>query len=156
MPKKTYTQINSVTLAASSSSVVFSSIPQNFRDLVLVGNGQKSANGAIRIELNGDSGNLSMIQVYGYSGGSGTVVNSTGRMADTSNFGIYNFKTEIMDYSASDKHKNYLSRSGDAGWEVDMFTGRWANTSPVTSLRVFPNDGTFNSGHTFTIYGIEA
>jgi hypothetical protein len=30
----------------------------------------------------------------------------------------------------------------------------WRSTSAITSILIFPNTGTFNSGMTFTVYGI--
>ncbi len=64
---------------------------------------------------------------------------------------------QIMDYSATDKHKTVLVRVGNVGnSEVGANAGRWASTAAITSVRVAPNDGTFSSGSTFNLYGIVA
>jgi hypothetical protein len=160
MPKKTYTQINSVTLAASASSVTFSSIPQNFRDLVLVIDAKASGNYAFLGRFNGDTGtNYSRVRV----GGTGSTTYST---VDTANhFRLTSSTTDvdgmriaqIMDYSATDKHKTVLVRDSVAGNNVAATANRWANTVAVTSVSATVDlGGTFLSGATFTLYGIEA
>jgi hypothetical protein len=61
-----------------------------------------------------------------------------------------------MDFSATDKHKTFLSRNGQAAGLVIATAGRWANTSAVTSMSVNINSGTFSTGHTFNLYGVIA
>jgi hypothetical protein len=60
----------------------------------------------------------------------------------------------IMDYSATDKHKTFLSRSNDPE-TVQSFAGRWGSTAAVNAIKVL-NQVThnFNSGTTFSLYGI--
>jgi hypothetical protein len=159
MPKKTYTQINSITLAASTSSVTFSSIPQNFRDLVLVANFTGSAAVEdVDIALNGDTGaNYTRVAMYGNSGATSSFSGTSRSVA-----GIYgsNRSTTIlnlMDYSATDKHKAILNRFSNAGIsEVVAYAHRWANTASINSLAIAARTGTFSSGSTFILYGIEA
>jgi hypothetical protein len=63
---------------------------------------------------------------------------------------------QAMDYSATNKHKTFLIRSGDKD-EVWALAGRWASTSAITSLRILDTGGqTFDSGSTFTIFGVIA
>jgi hypothetical protein len=59
-----------------------------------------------------------------------------------------------MDYSATDKHKTGLHRYGIPSDSVLTTATRWASTSAVTSLLVFPRTGSFNIGSTFNLYGI--
>jgi hypothetical protein len=167
MPKKTYTQINRVTLAAASASVIFSSIPQNFRDLILVSNQEVSGSFGLGIRFNGDSGS-SYPQVMirnsanSVSSGSETGVQFYGswgsQTANTRYLSIF----QIMDYSATDKHKSTLLRNGytdanNGAQCVEAFAGRWANTSAVSSINVFATSSSgFSTGSTFTLYGIEA
>ena len=65
---------------------------------------------------------------------------------------------QFMDYSATDKHKTTLDRyqttrdNGDS--EVGMIAGRWASTSAITSISLFPNSSTLKAGTTASLYGI--
>jgi hypothetical protein len=162
MPKKTYTQINSVTLAAASASVTFGSIPQNFTDLIVIVQSGGGTN--FRIALNGDTNNanFSGVQMSGFSGGAQSSV-LTGTEARLLNY--YGFMeagnlntsyiTQIIDYCSTDKHKTYLSRSNNPANGVSAVAGRWANTSAITSVSLI-SEGTLLVGSTFALYGIEA
>jgi hypothetical protein len=159
MPKKTYTQINSVTLASASSSVTFSSIPQNFRDLILVLDGTPTANSIVNFRYNGDSGaNYNRVGMEG----DGTTPSSYFGTGATSlrviawRTGRSNAIHQIMDYSATDKHKTSISRGNPTDVAVQAAAGRWANTSAITSIAVTLDANQFATGSTFTLYGIEA
>lgn len=160
MPKKTYTQINSVTLAAASSSVTFGSIPQNFRDLIVIGTMLTSAQPqAVRLQFNGDSGsNYPFVEAYGTGSsavnGSGTTVGAPASYY-TSLSGT-NFICNIMDYSATDKHTTVLARGNDSAFRVAMTAARWSNTQAVNQVRIVSSNTNFNAGSIFTLYGIEA
>jgi hypothetical protein len=62
-----------------------------------------------------------------------------------------------MDYSATDKHKTVLARHNNSAGEVSMSAGRWASNTAINSisLKVLPS-GSFNSGATFSLYGVIA
>jgi hypothetical protein len=60
----------------------------------------------------------------------------------------------LMDYSATDKHKTAIVRSGNNTEGVEATASRWANTAAVTSWQIFVNVGGFASGFTFSLYGI--
>jgi len=154
MPKKTYTQINSVTLAASSASVTFSGIPQNYRDLVLVFVGTSSSDENLTPTINGSSSDFSWVQMTSAPTSNSGTNNSIGRVAGSSQtFGTLQF----MDYSATDKHKTFLVRTNVTGTEVRQLAARWAQTTAITSIGLAIRTGfTWNSGSTFTLYGIEA
>lgn len=163
MPKKTYTQINSVTLATASSSVTFGSIPQNFRDLVLIVNATNTvgANYNSLARLNGDTGNNNPSVIMQ---GQGTSTASFTRNADgaaqigwSNSGGNSAIIAQFMDYSATDKHKTILSRNNTQSDRVNAIAARWTNTSAVTSITVLSEGGAnWASGGTFTLYGIEA
>lgn len=158
MPKKTYTQISSITLAAASGSVTFSSIPQNFRDLVvnvvILGLTGSPTTRDSYLSLNGSGGS----SIFMYSAGSGV----SGTRAEIHvPYGPYQNMTnlQIMDYSAIDKHKTILQRTGSASNVDWAIASRWPDTAAVTSITFnAPDSGTrtFTAGSTFTLYGIEA
>ena len=158
MPKKTYTQINSVTLAASTSSVSFNSIPQNFRDLIVVYRGTTASTSGVDARVNGDSGsNYSLVRMYGGSGGLGsTAATTTYYPVIYSGNPVTGMSIlQIMDYSTTDKHKDALTRGSEYSFNIiEALASRWANTAAITSLTILSSG--FNSGSTFTLYGIEA
>jgi hypothetical protein len=85
------------------------------------------------------------------TGGSGLII------ADANTTNTTFSTTQIMDYSATDKHKTTLSRGSGAGINAIAFAGRWANTAAVTTVSVvYPGGGQFTVGSTFSLYGIEA
>jgi hypothetical protein len=68
---------------------------------------------------------------------------------------------QVMDYSATDKHKSVLVRANsDAPSQngvVAAVAGRWASTSAVTSVVLLPEVGpNFASGSTFNLFGVIA
>jgi len=156
MPTATYTPLATVTLGTAVSSVSFSAIPASYRDLIFVFSGVVSAGGGevLRVNFNGDttSGNYSAV----FANGDGS---TTASGTDARRFGLmYASRSQtvasFMDYSATDKHKTYLSRTGGASNALEMIAGRWANTAAITSIRVFPDANGFASGSTLSLYGV--
>ena len=165
MPTKTYKALANVTLSSATANVTFSSIPATYRDLVLIISSNNSSASArdIRIQFNIDTGsNYSRVVMLG--DGSSATSGSSASLTSTFNFGA-NKSTEppavviinIMDYSATDKHKTILNRGNVAGELVLADAHRWADTSAITSMKLFVNlNPNFTSGSTFSLYGIEA
>jgi hypothetical protein len=158
MPTPTYTALATVTLGSTATSVTFSSIPATYRDLVLVYTGTTSGGEEVRLRYNGDSGsNYSFVQMNG-NGSSAT------SSAETTTFAhggvIYttqgNLIVEIMDYSATDKHKTGITRSTAPANTAAVFAHRWANTAAITSVQISIPASVFNIGFTFSLYGVIA
>jgi hypothetical protein len=160
MPKKTYTQINNITLAASTASITFSSIPQNFRDLVLIVNGAgSSGQGNNYLYFNNDTtvGNYSYVRMLGDGNSPSSATSSNPTVSDVTTSFNNLVRVEILDYSASDKHKTRISLSSNPSSTIIAYASRWANTAPVTSLTFAGfNSGNWAFGTSFTLYGIEA
>ena len=157
----TYVALANITLGSSASSVTFSSIPATFRDLVLVVNGKATAGGsACRFRVNGDTGtNYSYVRMYGFSGGTGSDTNTQPFIdigAMNTSDGLLNI-TNIMDYSATDKHKTVLVRAQESALGAVLATaGRWANTAAITSVTVYAGSDQFAAGTTVALYGIRS
>lgn len=157
----TYDLLDSTTLASSASSVTFSSISQDYRDLILVVNAEGSTSStSILCTLNGDSGaNYSHVNMLG-SGSSAT--SSSASAASQIIFGrvqsgvISSQIGQFMDYSATDKHKTVLQRVNKSDQFVYAQASRWANTDAITSVSLAPSSGDFASGSTFYLFGISA
>lgn len=162
-----YIPIASQTLGSSQASVTFSSIPttlqgQNLRDLVLVVSAAANVNSAIRMRFNGDTAsNYTSTYIQGTSTTASTGTRSFGFMdlsfsaTVRTTFGFTN-AAQLMDYSATDKHKTVLHRPNDPGAAIEAFVGRWANTSAITNIEVYNPSGTFSAGSTFSLYGVAA
>lgn len=158
MPTPTYDLISSTTLAAATSSVTFSGFPTDgtYRDLVLVVDGTGTGATNLGLRFNSDSGsNYTYVDMYGNgstaTSGSGT---STFAYAGVSYTNQGMNIVQIMDYSATDKHKALLARGSTAGNLVIAYASRWASTSAISSIVAFPNGASFSSGSTFNLYGI--
>lgn len=162
MPTPTYTALATVTLASSAASVTFSSIPATYRDLVLVGSVKHTTSngGYIAYRLNGDTGtNYTMVYMLGNGSSAASAAVSSDAFGRFGNGGTSDFQTTVFnlfDYSATDKHKTALSRTNIVSLYTLAYATRWANTSAVTSIQLFPDSGNFATGTTFNLYGVIA
>lgn len=155
-----------ITLSSSASSVTFSNIPNTYRDLILIIGSAKSTSGnpAVIARFNSDTGtNYPYVRMTGNgSTAASTAVTNQGFMNFAAAFGINSTENatiivQIMDYSATDKHKSLLVRSNLAGAGVEAIAGRWASTSAITTMEVFNTSSiSFASGSTFALYGVIA
>lgn len=160
MPTPTYIPLANLTLGSSASSVTFSSIPATYRDLVLVINADGTSQTELYVRMNGDTastytavrmqGNGTTTASTTYSGTGGMRLNGNGDIMTD-----FSFKAviQLLDYSATDKHKTLLSRTSSSNG-VDANAGRWPSTSAITSVRAYPFTGSFDVGSTFALYGI--
>ena len=160
MPTPTYTPLATVTLGATASSVTFSSIPATYRDLILVAR-PTSASGTVVITLkvNSDSGNnYNQVGMFGTGSTTGSFTNSSVAYlnfldVDTTANGIG--IVQVMDYSATDKHKTILARRNQFD-SVSAQASRWANTAAITSVQLNTLSGSLAAGSTFNLYGVIA
>jgi hypothetical protein len=163
MPTPTYTPLATVTLGSSASSVTFSSIPATYRDLILIHSSKHTFAGSTSvrdsgIRFNSDSGSNYLRVNMDSKIDSGTATETSialiyGRVDGNFVPGI----VQIMDYSATNKHKTVLYRSGAANDYVYAQAARWANTAAVTTITIAPS-GSFQiiAGSTFALYGVIA
>jgi hypothetical protein len=160
-PVATYIPLQTITLGSAASSVTFASIPQTYRDLIVVIDGETTASCRPQLRFNGDTGsNYSYVQMAGggaYSNsGSGTALEAVHEYAVTGRFSL---TWQILDASASDRHKSVLMRAGQLppnGDKIHATAGRWANNTAVTSVTLLTNQNAYASSTTFSLYGIEA
>jgi hypothetical protein len=151
----TYVALGTVTLGSSQQYVTFSSIPATYRDLIVVFNGGiNSDNKGIEIVFNSDTSNQS--QVFMYAQGASPESGTSSSMFFVTDGSNSNAIIQIMDYSATDKHKTALIRSAqNITSGVWAHAGRWASLSAVNSVRIGDVAGaTIDSGSTLSIYGI--
>ena len=163
MATPTYDLLDSVTLSSSASSVTFSSIDQSYRDLVLVVEGSSTSGFArgMGAQFNNDTGsNYNYVSMTGdgSSASSSSVSNNSsigvfGRLAASGGKAINII--QIMDYSATDKHKSCLSRTNNAASDTNAVASRWASNSAITEIDLLPGSS-LESGSTFYLYGVAA
>jgi hypothetical protein len=152
----TYVLLNQITLAAASSSVTFSNIPQGYGDLILVCE-VTGTNIDIKIKLNSDNtaANYPSVVMRGLGSGSGQSFTSSQGIGYVSSGARGYIQSQIMDYSATDKHKTILNRDSDSSLQVVARAMRWTNTAAVNSVAV-TGDSAFAIGSTFSLYGVHA
>lgn len=156
-PVNTYTPLASITLAADAAAVTFTGFSQDYRDLVLVCNSKPTGTGGkdLVMQFNGDTGNATRVLMYGdgSSAVSTTASNLIAQYNDQTNFevGI----SQIMDYSATDKHKTVLTRNNDSGIVVAAQAQRWASTSAITTINLAYSVD-IATGSSFKLFGIKA
>lgn len=160
-----YVALANITPNSNVSSITFSSIPQNYRDLFIairseVSNSSGAAFPALR--FNSDSGSNYTIV---FMSGSGTSTSSQWGTTSSAGFGVALSNGDpglitcnIFDYSQNNKHKNVIGRSSQpVTWGVSLASVRWGNTAPITSITIFADVGAFGnwtSSSSFALYGI--
>jgi hypothetical protein len=154
----TYESIATQTLGSAAASVTFSSIPGTYTDLVLIFNGKGAASGNVTFQFNGDTGtNYSATIIYGDGSSAGSV-----RVSSQSSMNIGSVGTDwttntfsIMNYANATTYKTVLGRYSRPD-EVGAKVGLWRSTSAITSIVVGKSSGTYDTGSTFSLYGIKA
>ena len=158
----TYEKIATTTLGSSAASTTFSSISSAYTDLVLITQTKMSGFGQITMRLNSDTGsNYSYTEMYG-TGSSALSDRGTGN--DRIYFGNSNNSTteftigifNIQNYSNTTTYKTVLSRVNTSSVDVVANVGLWRNTSAINSVTILTSSNDFESGSTFTLYGIKA
>lgn len=158
MPTPTYVALATVTLSSSPATITFSSIPNTYRDLVLIFSGKTTSSGTASVEIffNGDQ-TVTNYSHYGmWADGSTFGTANTTRAVFAASVEQNTSVINIMDYSSSVKQKTVISRSGSIQ-EVDFFGCKWISTAPITSilLKDAGNGFVFSSGSVVSLYGIE-
>lgn len=151
------------TTLGSSATVTFGSIPATYRDLriVLTVGGTTSTGSGIKFNTDTDyannysrvvmTGNGSSASSFANSGGGNPAANHDAGALRTNGQLII----DILDYSATDKHKTYLARQDAAGNETTAVAGRWASTAAVTTILLTTDSGTaLSAGTTVSLFGI--
>ena len=163
----TYTPIATNTLTSATATVTLSNIPQNYTDLVLVCSLQGSRSifgGDFQTRYNGDSstnysytlvtGNGSAVSSNRYSNQS--EINNAGSIGGNGSGEFSVNIINIMNYSNTTVFKTSIASNAHTSVQVQRFVGLWRSTAAITSISFTGNGYNFNSGSTFTLYGIKA
>jgi hypothetical protein len=89
--------------------------------------------------------------------GAGSPLSATGNnQSFAPRIAVGSLVVQVMDYSATDKHKTTLLINNQAAYLSYTQASRWANTSAINTIRIAPASGSFAIGCTFALYGIVA
>lgn len=159
MPK-TYEPIATTTLNTTASSVVFSTINQNYTDLIIVLEAKTSALVDTCMRFNADTGtNYSHTRLIGNGSAASSDRNSNISrilMGDSDTGASILNIIQIQNYSNTTTNKTAIIRSNKADRILFAIAALWRNTAAITSVTLFPDSGTWSSGSTFTLYGIKS
>lgn len=165
-----YVLLETIELTQNAASIVFDNIPQTgYTDLKIVmsarSNRVASGSGAT-MTFNGVSTGYSYRQLYGFSGGVGSVGGSSTGISfniTAANFTANSFESiefYIPNYTANTNKSISIDavRSDTASaWQLDMFAYLWSNSAAISTITIDENNSsTFVAGCTFSLYGVAA
>ena len=157
----TYVSIATQTLGSATASVTFSSISGAYTDIVAVLD-LTSVGDNVLARVNGDTGNN-----YSYTtlGGNGTAASSS-RASNTNylNFdGAAYLNTtrstwviNFMNYANTSTYKTIINRGNNASVGTNANVNLWRSTAAITSISFIATSNAYQTGSTFTLYGILA
>ena len=177
-PSGAYDSLATVTLSSSTASITFAGIPAGYKHLQLrmfmQSNRGTYGTDNVSLRINGDSG---ANYAYHYLRGNGSTAAASGTSSQTE---ITEFTTQgcgtstggtfgagiadILDYTSTNKYKTVRNLSGvdlngavGGGYGyVSLVSGLWQSTSAITSLLLYPVNGTaFTQYSSFALYGIK-
>jgi hypothetical protein len=152
--------------SGGASSVTFSSIPSTYTHLQLRGrcsNAYGSGNSNVSVYANSDTTTTNYYSHYLYGNGSSAGASSSANSLQTfqaSGSSTYPsvFVLDLLDYTNTNKYKTFRTLSGyDANGSglMALTSALWKNTAAVSSLQFVAEDGNWNAGTTFALYGIK-
>jgi hypothetical protein len=152
--------LGTVTLSSNASSVAFSNLNQDYKDLRIVMTGQTTDLCYVLILPNGSTGNSKNFSFGANSGNGGTGEFFTGGIGVCWGGGYFSntetaiYVSDFYDYSTTGPHKGVITRGGNAGVGVETITGRYESSGTITSININSYGGLFKAGSSFTVYGI--
>lgn len=166
----TYTPLASITLTSAQSSVTFSGYDMTYTDLVLVSSVTCATDSANqRMTVNGDSSSLySTTRIAGNGstatsgryGGLAYFLLTGGAINPPSSASAQILITNFMNYSNTTTYKSILVRAGNASGStypgVEYNVELYRSTNAISSFTLSTDSANFNSGCTFSLYGIQA
>lgn len=171
MTTPTYEFIASATIPSPVNTVTISSIPNTYRDLIVVADIKLlSGTTGMTWRLNNDSGSYyfsNILEAYfstkqAVSSASGGEFLSWWNKANADSTYRSTHILEIMEYSQTDKWKVMLLRGGVApdtyqDAQVGASVNMYKRTTAINSVTVFPSSGnSFTTDTTISIYGVAA
>jgi len=160
--------IETIELTSSQASFTFSSIPQDYDDLVLLMSLRTDNNRTdddSLISFNSSTSNLSIVRLFGNSSSVLSIVNPPGFAGFTTAA-----STQANTFSSQKLYISNYTRPTEKAYSVDNVTennvsfasqdiaaGLWGDTAAVNSITITMAKGTnFIAGSTASLYGVTA
>lgn len=162
--------------SGGTNNVTFNDIPQNYKHLhirLISRNNRASTSDTLGIQFNGDTSISNYVwihYVYGNNGSAGAAGYGTGvnpsiylgeSPSSTATSNIFGVSiADILDYTSESKNKVLRSLNGkeadalNQGF-VSLSSGAWLSTAPITSMKIFANNGNFVQYSRFSLYGVK-
>lgn len=172
MATNTYTAISTTTLAANTTTVTLSNLPQNYTDLVIVMTpASSSGTNGIRMRVGNGTVNTSSLYSHNFMDGNGSTGGSYREDSQTNNVLSYRlgintsftqfYTIQLMQYSNTNINKQILVRYNDGNTAVGESSLLWRSNSAIDTIAFNINSfgsstGDFIAGSIFTVYGIKA
>lgn len=155
---------------ATQAAAEFTNIPGTYKHLQVRGimrsNRAAFSSDPWLIQVNSDTGsNYSWHYMVG--DGSTAIANAGATQTSMLNYLIANNTVsnvfgvavlDILDYANTNKHKTFRSLSGvdnnGAGW-VAINSGRWGSGNAITSIKIYPENGSLMQYSHLALYGIK-
>lgn len=167
----TYNLISSVTLSSAQANITFGSIPATYTDLSLSISARSASSSSsyddIRLEFNGSGGTAYSTRMLYGNGSNADAAASSGNPTISwsfisSNGAVANAFGTAQIYIPNYTNANYKTISSDSAGETNVpltimaiTAGLWANTSPITSLKLTTSGGhDFMQHSTAYLYGV--
>lgn len=175
-PSGGYDALATINLTSSASSIVFSGIPQGYKDIQICGIARTDMNSGgawspISLRFNSDTGaNYSIHTLGGTGSGSGFAEGYASQTSTTAGFGASSTNVansfgasiiDIVDYQNINKNKTVRLLNGvdNNGSGLVVFqSGAWYSTDAITTITLGlyggNNGSNFLANTEFTLYGI--
>ena len=158
-----YESIATVTVGSGgASSVEFTSIATDWTHLQIRFIARCSSLVELRVQLNADTGtNYAWHEMWTNANAGSSVGhmklaywNGFPSTADLFGAGVM----DILDYKNTNKYKTLRTLSGYNNIStggLQLNSGLWQNTNAITSVKIFPQSGSFQQYSNFALYGIK-
>jgi hypothetical protein len=157
-------------LDSTAANITFSSIPQNYSDLVILSSlrgdsGSGLGNVGVYLTINGLSTNRAAKWLYGSGAGSKGSISISGAsigavlpVASSTSNTFSNLYIYLPNYSGNTNKSfsvdNVAPQNSTDIYELDLSSNLWSSTAPITSLAISVSNGNLVQGSSATLYGI--
>jgi hypothetical protein len=165
MPTPTYNLIQEITVSGSvTSSINFTSVPQTFDDLVIVGKGKLALDEGVLMRYNSDSAANYYRLASAANGGTAASGSTSGDTSIAVTGGDerqnYIFTININGYKDVNWRKSSIGQSftelGTQNNTIVYWGNVWASLSAITTITLLTSAGTnYVAGSIFQLYGIK-
>jgi len=161
--------IETIELTSSQSSITFSSIPQDYDDLIVLVSGRSdrsATSDGLKMELNSSSSNFSRVRLVGNGSSASTSSSSDNFVgqclaASTSTSNTFgSTQIYISNYTLSQSKSisvEAVSENNSTTAFQELLALLWSNNSAITSISfVTTNSANFVTGSIISLFGVTA